>query len=383
MLTSASSASERQTYFRQVVALAAGIGLTLLAVFLACLFQLPVTCASTTTIMIGASSICLDGIFIWFAWWRTQALNSFETDTMLQSKDAQLMRRIAFLATGSVAAPLALNTVAAFFLLYRWSELVDWGRLMSCRPNLFLMLLLLLSVSNAEVLQLIPWCERDLNGFPTATTVSLSAAGVLIGDVLQIGLQTYFMMVLASEELILGGDEQQQQQHRGHRHLLNYAFGLALLCSGLAVVSLWSRGLRKLIILFCTRKAPQVDEQFWAASHARHFSAASAHMRTVFVDHMRKQLGTGTGTLPNEPSSAAMSTMPPHVLSQVATADPPQSVATRPRPAPRGTALQWLTEHEESPSERGRAQVTQRMPPKGSVNKSRENIWSSSSDMRL
>jgi len=340
-----------------IAVLASGMGLTVLVLLFACLFGMPIRCASSTTILIGAGTVCLHAVFAWFAWRRVYALAALETDTMRLSDATRHMYRIALVASGSVAAPMALNAVALCFVCMRWRMLVDWGYLMQCRPHLFMTALLLISICNSEVLQLIPWRDRELRGFPTVTVVLLGAAGVLVGDLAQIGVQTYFFMLLSTQEFL--GSEISREAKRGldqeGLRLLHLASGLALLCATFALASLWSRGLRRLVILLCSRKALYVDEQYWAAGRQLPPFMAQTRAAAYALDGARASKHLCDGRLSASPLRGLpceASSLPSAELT-VATHEARRVLAQRPRPAPRDAAMRWLTEVEDlDPAER-------------------------------
>ena len=274
LVAGANGTSERQSLFYLLIGLAGGLVVTLLLLVLACIEKLPVSCASSLTILIGSGVVCVDTVFAYLAWQRVNELITTQTDTMLQSEDMQQMRRIAYLALGSAAAPIGFYLVAFCHVLMRWNSAVDWAELKK-PPYFLLAILVILSTCNAELLQLIPWRERYLSGFPTTTTVSLTVLGCIVGDALQLGVQTYFIVTLAGDNALDGSGEEQQR-------ILIFALGISLLCSILAVASLWSRGLRKLVILGCSRKAPppQGDGAFWVGARP---PTRAPPTRTAFV----------------------------------------------------------------------------------------------------
>jgi hypothetical protein len=126
---------------------------------------------------------------------------------------------------------------------------VNW-KVLSREARAVLGLVLLLAPSNLEMLQLVPWNDQGLNGFPTTRLVALGAVAVFLGDPLQLALQTYFIATVVDKEEPYAS-----------------IFALSVLSLVLAAASIWSRGLRKLLIL-CSRMGPPTSPHevtYWPA----------------------------------------------------------------------------------------------------------------------
>ena len=344
LMIGANSMSNGRTFLiYHAVALGAGLCLILLVLFTACIGKLPVSCEAAFAMFIGAGAIFSNGIFAWFAWVRVSEIVSLEADPMMQSEALQLMRLVAFLATGSVAAPIGVYALAVCLILTRWAALVDERHVSTARSCVCTTLLMILSICNPDMLQIPAWRQRDLMGFPTASTVGLCALGALIGDGLQLGVQVYFTFVLHTQEFFLGGDgARQDDQRRYYQLLFSSTVGISLICSGFALASIWLRGLRRLSFYCCSRKAtqPQASEPVWAEPHARQFSSAGTRM--VYVDGGRQ------GS--KEPVPAALQrirSLPPDASAEARMANlDAWRHASAQRPEPRDAAMRWLYELE-------------------------------------
>ena len=263
-----------------LMALGGSLGVTMLLLMAATLVHLPVSCAATTTIAIGSSTFGVDVAFAWFAWhWA----NSFVSDEggageQDQAGGASDPLILAYLAQVSAAVPVALGGLAP--LSY---AMVDSQRLHTWRQSLLVRLVLLLSLINVELLQIIPWTPdlEHLSGFPSAFTVKLGAVALLVGDAAQLTAQAYFLHFLRPAE-------------QGAATL--YLSAVSVLAIALAAASIWARGLRKFIIVLCLqRKQQPVDSEqdvLWSVvprtnASASSTRAANAETRCQGGDAMR------------------------------------------------------------------------------------------------
>lgn len=343
-----------------VLALSAALCITLVVIFIACFAKISVTFAACATMLIGSATVSAYGVFAWFALGRLRATAAGETDTMLESEGLLQIRRVAVLAATSATVPLVFFAIALCCVVYQLIDLVDWCRLESCRSFMFLVLVLASSLVNPEMLQLVPWCENGLQGYPSYNTVALSTLGSVIGDLLQLGTQSYFIFLLATDDFFLAGGVEQREMERRHQLLLSSTFGTSILCVALSAISLWSRGLRKCVLLGCKGKTalPHNDEPFWVQVSSNNFSAAAASAAYSASSRVfALEASTIDATAPQVDARANFSLRTPPETSPTATR------AHLQRPAPRDTAMRWLSEVEEdSPVKRPHSPLASHHP---------------------
>jgi len=294
----------------------AGTGLTVVVLVSARLSSYPVTCAAAITIFTGAGAVSSGVAFTWIAWQSVAVL------TAREFSDAKLVRLLAILTSASVGVTVIASGVALLLVVTRSESLIDGPMCGSrCTSTMLMAAILLLAITNFDALQLIAWRQSELSGFPTTASLALSAFGVLLGDSLQIGVQAYFIAFAWSSF----GD--------AARETMPYALSVSVVCLVFAVASLWSRGLRKLIIAAVARRptSPRVGDPYW-----------STHKTAEWFD---ATLGTMQRP-PMEPSSPTGCVS--MALAQLSTpSSTPQAAEVR--SAPRNAAMRWLTEVVEEP----------------------------------
>jgi len=153
------------------------------------------------------------------------------------------MQLLAVLSTVGLMLPVLISSLALYLTLSKRDSLIDWNQVSSVSHRSILLAALALAPTNLEALQLVPWRERRLHGFPSSLTVVLGAIATFSGDPLQIAVQAVFLTAGLRRWL---PDLQLEAR--------NKCYALSMVTLTFAAASVWSRGLRKLVIL-CSRKA--------------------------------------------------------------------------------------------------------------------------------
>ena len=375
----------RYVLFVHLAVAGSSIAATVL-ILLASSFANPrVGCYASITVISGACASGVYGSFAWFAWqWWFEPLQSpfsiFHAEEEIDHLRPILLA-VAVLASISAGAPGLMNAVSIAELLARNASPMDRAATLKHKKCIFgsaflFKIMMFAAVINLEMLQLIPWRKRSLYDFPTFVSIIFGAVGVLVGDLAQIAAQVVLVLCLKSYEI-------------------DYMLGVTSIGIATAIASIWSRGLRKIIIACCVRKPENIphlrDEAFWAipprlASAPTEYSEAiaprrhrgSSAMRLVAA-HLKQQLEpfqqqgqlkepqqTQETPIPSDPSASDLpheeprptwrpSLTLPFVSSHIPTFDPVIETAKEslsPSSAPIHAAMRWLSsEVDQSSSE--------------------------------
>lgn len=337
--TGRDNVSERRLFYYQLSTIGAGLFIAILVLGIACYVQLPVSCTTSVSMLIGSAAFCVYGFFAWYAWQHVLANAAVQGDIMQQSATLQHIRRVAWLAVGSAVASPAFAIGALLHVLSQWKNLVDWRYVTTCSAEFFLALPIMLSMCNPDALMLVPWQGQHHNGLPTVTAVTLCAVGTCLTDLLQIGTQAYFIILLCDDNLAIERNGVARDADE-YQLLLSTAFAISLVCCAVAFASLWSRGLRKVKLLCCSHQgSPSQADEFWlsaAAAAAAYASPTGPESRGTYGldDNRDPKVGLHDSATRSLTCADSMPLWQPG-------AGPP-AVA----PVPRGAAMRWLYELE-------------------------------------
>ena len=126
-----------------------------------------------------------------------------------------------------VAAPFVLSTAPLLMIVTQSRELIDMDTL--ARYPGFYSCMLVLALTNLEVLKLMPWRDGKYDGFPTSRLLALTFFTTFAEDAPQTVLQVSFLLATGSSDAIA---------------IISLMFSLG---------SIWVRGFRKLIIVLFVR----------------------------------------------------------------------------------------------------------------------------------
>ena len=108
-------------------------------------------------------------------------------------------RLIALLSTVFLIVPVIASTVPLTLLLWRNRPLIDSTKF-GQSPG-FYGILLVLALTNLEVLKLIPWREHRYDGFPTAKILGFTFFTTFVEDVPQASLQIRHIILSLSNDI--------------------------------------------------------------------------------------------------------------------------------------------------------------------------------------
>ena len=104
---------------------------------------------------------------------------------------------LSYLPLVFVAGPFLLSTFPLLFIIARNRELLDTHKF--SRHSSFYGCMLVLALTNLEVLKLIPWKENKYDGFPTSRLLALTFITTAIEDIPQAILQISFLVINRSK----------------------------------------------------------------------------------------------------------------------------------------------------------------------------------------
>ena len=213
----------------EVVLLTSGIALTLLfAIVARSIRRLRFSWCGIFTILIGAGDFCTDIVFARTAWRRVTLLLAAQQTQVMAARVAEA-RLIAILATTFVAGPILISTVPLAVVIITARGLLD-SETFSRYPSFF-GCLLVLALTNLELLRLLPWNEKRYDGLPTPRVLAVTFLTSVIEDIPQVVLQIYAIAFVQPTD----GEP-------------NYAITVSFISLFFSLASIWWRGFRKLII---------------------------------------------------------------------------------------------------------------------------------------
>ena len=154
------------------------------------------SCSGFICILIGAGDFCTDIVFARSAWLRVTTLVGLGAS---YAHLASEFRLIALLATIFLVVPVVASTVPLTLLLWRNRPLIDSGKF-GQSPG-FYGILLVLALTNLEVLKLIPWRENRYDGFPTAKILGFTFFTTFVEDIPQAALQIRHIILSLSNDI--------------------------------------------------------------------------------------------------------------------------------------------------------------------------------------
>ena len=252
------------------------------------------SCTGSVSIILAACDLGAGVVFTWVAWGEL-AIITAET-----SEYGVKMRLIAYLCTAAVSAPVLLSLFALSCTAQGLRNCIDSARF--DRNRLRNTLVLALSPVNLELLRLTPWHENAFDEFPTWSMFMFTIPPALIPDALLITAQVLFIQLTHAQDM-------------DNAVTLLIIAVISFTCSAL---SLWFRGLRKLLGRVCATEPPE--------SRTRPYWMRDTSIKGAATD------GNGGGQDGHSP----------YVLPQRGVEyDGPAEYA------PRKQALHWLSEEEE------------------------------------
>jgi len=214
-----------------------GIGLTVGLTFTARIRSSvgSLSTSAVVCVLIGAGDFASDVVFARSAWMRIASCTQLGANC-----GASLLadfRLVATLATVCLAAPVALSIAPLASLLRSNRPPIDSQRF-SHSVGLHATLLTL-SPTNLELLQLLPWRERHFVGFPTKRILWFAVLTAFAEDVPQACLQLRLILLSLRHDVPGGFDD--------------VALSAACVALAFSLLSIWWRGLRRLVMALCIR----------------------------------------------------------------------------------------------------------------------------------
>ena len=134
---------------------------------------------------------------------------------------------LAYLPMVFVAGPFVLSTFPLLLIVAKNRDLIDMDTF--ARHPSFYACMLVLALTNLEVLKLIPWRETRYDGFPSSRLLALTFFTTAFEDIPQTVLQVAYLIAMGRGDAI------------------------AIISLGFSLCSIWVRGFRKLIIILFVR----------------------------------------------------------------------------------------------------------------------------------
>jgi len=232
---------------------------------------IPLSRDTILCLLLGSGDFCSDIIFCRTSWARVERISAVDGYST-ELHDAQML---ALLGTLFVVVPFLLTVVPLVYVLYTYSQMIDSP--IFSRHASFYGCLLVLTLTNLDLLKLLPWREVRFDGLPTARVLALTFFTLFAEDLPQTVIQTLSLVATLSLDRRIAEPF--------------YSISLTVVSLSFSLGSIWWRGFRKLIlILFVSKRshlhlAPSV---VLSCQRSAHIDQQSAHsgltLETVAVD---------------------------------------------------------------------------------------------------
>ena len=217
-------------YGFELVAIVFGSVMAFVLTLLGCnLRRLKITRSAFLCVVIGAGDFASDVLFARLA--------------LLTSPTPVL----AYLPMVFVAGPFLFSTFPLLLIVAKNRELIDMDTF--ARHPSFYGCMMVLALTNLEVLKLIPWRETKYDGFPSSRLLALTFFTTAFEDLPQAVLQVSYLITMGRGDAI------------------------AIISLGFSLCSIWVRGFRKLIIILFVR--PDHSASRTVSTFRRYLDAAA------------------------------------------------------------------------------------------------------------